>query len=594
MSIDFAPHSMTGADTPTPYVASASTEFSAGFAAYKAFNGISTFWAAANATITGWLKLDTGPGNRWLLATYDVKGSTAARSPKNWTMEGSNDNSTWDVLDTVTGETGWADHETRSFTCDVATTGYRYFRLNVTLIDGGDLVAVEEFYLFGTQTAGTPGSGAYLSRAGWTAYAENYSGDPDPTFAPDKAIDANDATMWKSGATMPSWWYVDMGSAQVFNFIQFEHEAGHWPHEIEIYVSSDGVNWGNPITAVSLPAIDGTLLKTIVFPTQNARWFKIFIRRHAAFFIGHVNYSWPNTELVEVYAGVAPDPAGELGVTAPGTWPEGIVGQAYTSGVNIRQGTGPYTAAISSGALPAGITLYDDGSVSGLPAEGGNFTFTILVTDAEGSTYETPDQTMYVFKPGEPGPGATITGMRLVVWFGFEWTDYNAPVYMYLGDVDHTPGSVFSGAGAFYLDGTAYDKTSVEYEMPVDGSGAIPVTGASADASAAIVWLSIGGPNGLPFGFGNDVLTAYGMYFLADYSDGSRMYSYPTTVTVEQYAGTALNENNVVDGSLNTFASITRVSFSGLGTGTFLRITGFGEFTTTPTVPTTTPKNYAY
>jgi hypothetical protein len=58
------------------------------------------------------------------------------------------------------------------------------------------------------------------------------------------------------------------------------------------------------------------------------------------------------------------------------------VGTAYTATLTAAGGTGPYTFAIASGALPAGLTLTPDGTLSGTPTAGGKFAFTIRATDA--------------------------------------------------------------------------------------------------------------------------------------------------------------------------------------------------------------------
>ncbi len=55
---------------------------------------------------------------------------------KTWTFEGSNDNMSWNVVDTVASETGWSFGETRTFNCDVTTTPYRYYRMNITANNG--------------------------------------------------------------------------------------------------------------------------------------------------------------------------------------------------------------------------------------------------------------------------------------------------------------------------------------------------------------------------------------------------------------------------------------------------------------------------
>ncbi|MCH4554372.1 putative Ig domain-containing protein, partial [Aestuariibaculum sp. L182] len=63
-----------------------------------------------------------------------------------------------------------------------------------------------------------------------------------------------------------------------------------------------------------------------------------------------------------------------------------------TSGVNYSQtmvatgGVGPYTFAITSGALPNGITLSSAGVLSGAPTQAGAFSFTVTATDNQSIT----------------------------------------------------------------------------------------------------------------------------------------------------------------------------------------------------------------
>ena len=62
-------------------------------------------------------------------------------------------------------------------------------------------------------------------------------------------------------------------------------------------------------------------------------------------------------------------------------------GTAYSQTLAGTGGTGPYTWAIASGALPSGLTLNPaTGIVSGTPSGAGSSTFTIAMTDAAGGT----------------------------------------------------------------------------------------------------------------------------------------------------------------------------------------------------------------
>ena len=71
---------------------------------------------------------------------------------------------------------------------------------------------------------------------------------------------------------------------------------------------------------------------------------------------------------------------------APATLPNGIVGTAYSQMITASGGTGPYTFAVTTGTLPAGLTLSSAGLLSGTPTAAGTSNFTVEATDANGCT----------------------------------------------------------------------------------------------------------------------------------------------------------------------------------------------------------------
>lgn len=149
---DFAPHNMSDYNVPAPYVVSEGSH-SSNYYAWRCFNdeGSSPWsWLSASSN-PDWVKIDLGPGNTHKLNNYSIKGypsPSTDRSPKDWIMYGSNNDSDWHTLDTVTDETGWGSSELRNFTCDTITTEYRYFRLSISANNGGAFIAVQELYLF--------------------------------------------------------------------------------------------------------------------------------------------------------------------------------------------------------------------------------------------------------------------------------------------------------------------------------------------------------------------------------------------------------------------------------------------------------------
>ncbi len=64
----------------------------------------------------------------------------------------------------------------------------------------------------------------------------------------------------------------------------------------------------------------------------------------------------------------------------------GTVGSAFTQSLTASGGASPYTFVLTSGTLPAGLTLASSGAISGTPTAAGTSTVTITVTDANKQT----------------------------------------------------------------------------------------------------------------------------------------------------------------------------------------------------------------
>ncbi|PVM93686.1 putative Ig domain-containing protein, partial [Caulobacter endophyticus] len=93
-------------------------------------------------------------------------------------------------------------------------------------------------------------------------------------------------------------------------------------------------------------------------------------------------------------AGVSPAAVVTVTVTAPtlvltpvGGLPDGVAEAAYAQTVTVSGGAAPYHFALTSGALPRGLTLNAvSGAITGTPATAGSYGFQVTATDANGAT----------------------------------------------------------------------------------------------------------------------------------------------------------------------------------------------------------------
>jgi hypothetical protein len=77
---------------------------------------------------------------------------------------------------------------------------------------------------------------------------------------------------------------------------------------------------------------------------------------------------------------------GQLSITTT-SLPQGTTSAAYSATLLANNGTTPYSWTISSGSLPAGLSLNaSTGVISGTPSQSGSFSFTVKVTDSANNT----------------------------------------------------------------------------------------------------------------------------------------------------------------------------------------------------------------
>ncbi|MGA9772499.1 MAG: C25 family cysteine peptidase [Blastocatellia bacterium] len=68
----------------------------------------------------------------------------------------------------------------------------------------------------------------------------------------------------------------------------------------------------------------------------------------------------------------------------PANLPVGLIGAAYDQPITATGGATPYTFVVTSGTVPAGLTLNSNGTWSGAPTTANNYNFTVQATDSNG------------------------------------------------------------------------------------------------------------------------------------------------------------------------------------------------------------------
>jgi hypothetical protein len=160
---DIATPAMTANNAPSPFVAAASSIL-AGSDAFRAFDRVyttSTGWATATNTTTGWLSMDFGTSV--IIDAYTIfGGDVQAINPRNWTFEGSANNTTWTTLHTVTLGAGIAASSSYSSGSISNPTAYRYYRINISLNGGSATrVGITELELYQPGTAALAAGGSF-------------------------------------------------------------------------------------------------------------------------------------------------------------------------------------------------------------------------------------------------------------------------------------------------------------------------------------------------------------------------------------------------------------------------------------------------
>ncbi len=168
-----------------------------------------------------------------------------------------------------------------------------------------------------------------------------------------------------------------------------------------------------------------------------------------------------------------------LNTAAP---PEGTVGTAYTYTFTAGGGTPPYLFFCESGSLPAGLSLSQNGTLSGTPTNAGSFGFHIKVLDSNAAL----DRKSFFHKIN-PTPTAVCEVSSVPTKSYTSLADALAAVedgqtITLLQNINHTNGIVIDGKTVFFnLAGYTLNVTGSGTGLEVKNGGNLKRLGSSGE-----------------------------------------------------------------------------------------------------------------
>jgi subtilisin-like proprotein convertase family protein len=246
------------------------------------------------------------------------------------------------------------------------------------------------------------------------------------------------------------------------NAVPAANEAGQL---VKAYTVS-AVSNPSLFTATGKPAVDtsGNLTYTLAAGQSGTSTFTVVVQDNGGVANGGVDTSAAQTFTLTVQIPVF--------TFNPATLPNATAAVAYSQTIVASGGTAPYTYTISSGALPAGLSLSSSGTLSGTPTAAGGFSFNVQATDAtsisgvQGYTL-TVNPPVFVFSPTSlPGGQAGVAYSQALTASGGDAPYSNftisagaLPAGLALsgaGTISGTPAAV----GTFSFTVTAQDSTT--------------------------------------------------------------------------------------------------------------------------------------
>lgn len=143
---------MTSNTAPSPLVASASSEYNANYAPFKAFNAIlsgeTNSWVTSSGVNNGWIQINFNKQikvNMFSITSGDYSSSVGSE-PKDFILYGSNNGTDFDEIISINNQTNWKLGEVRTYLLN-QSANYSIFKLQVGSNNGFTYLRIAELKL---------------------------------------------------------------------------------------------------------------------------------------------------------------------------------------------------------------------------------------------------------------------------------------------------------------------------------------------------------------------------------------------------------------------------------------------------------------
>ena len=383
----------------------------------------------------------------------------------------------------------------------------------VRVVDGSGQSATQSVTLVVTDVPAVPAAptataGITSATVSWVAPANNGSAITGYTVTPYKAGVAQTPVSYDASATTRTLTGLTAGSSYTFTVAATNatgtsaasaQSAAVTPYALpdapSIAAATAGdsaatLTWttpnsnGSPITGyVVTPYIGSTAQQTQTFSAATTQTVTGLTAGTAyTFTVAAVNQAGTGPASA-ASTPVTPNSSPSLNFPAP---PAGQVGVPYSNQLTVTNGTAPFSWSVTTGNLPAGLTLSSSGLLSGTPTTVGSSTFTVQVVDGSGQSATESVTLVVTDKPAAPAPPTATAGITsaTVSWVapvnnGSAITGY--VVTPYKAGVAQTPVSYDATATTRTLTGLTAGSS---YTFTVAATNATGTSAPSAQSAA--------------------------------------------------------------------------------------------------------------